>query len=242
VLNSAAGVHLREQVVLCEGVAMTAVDVVGLSADGSHLVLRVDGQTVEVPLEDIRRAERRGLAPVPPAEPLTPKLIQHRIRCGESAKEVALAGGWPVDVVARYEGPPLAEREHHATQARRSEVEGRLVEDLVAGHLGQPAEALEWDSWLVEDGRWEVRAAAAGQTVRLRWDPAGRRVQALDEPARRALRVAALDHDTLTAVLRPVSGGGGAAPPPSPRTGRRTRAQVPDWNDIQHQVTGREQD
>lgn len=186
---------------------MTEAEVVGLSEDGTQLVLRIGWQTVEVPLEEVRRAERRASAEPPSAEPLTPRLIQQRIRCGESAKEVALSGGWPVEVVARYEGPPLAERAHQAQVARRSEVDGRVVEELVAGHLRQPVEGVEWDAWLVDDARWEVRAHAAGQSLRLRWDAAARRVQPLDEPARRALRVAGVDDDVLMAVLRPVSRG-----------------------------------
>jgi hypothetical protein len=219
---------------------VTDVEVVGLSADGSRLVLRVDGRPVEVALEDVRRAERRAGAAPPPSEPLTPRLIQHRIRSGETAEEVAADGGWPVEVVRRYEGPPLAEREHHAGEARRSEVDGRAVEELVTGHLRQQPDAVEWDSWLVDDGRWEVQATAAGQAVRLRWDPATRRVHAVDEPARRALRVAGVEDDVLTAVLRPVSTGPAAPPPATPAAKSGKRAEIPGWADIARQVTGRE--
>ena len=221
---------------------MTVAEVVGLTADGLRLVIRIADHTVEVALEDVRRAERRASAAPVPDEPLTPKLIQQRIRRGESAQQVATAGGWPVEVVARYEGPVLAEREHHAAAARRSQVDGRVVEALVAGHLGQRAELVEWDSWLVGEGRWEVRAFAGGQVVRLRWDPAARRVQALDEPARRALQVPADEDDVLAAVLRPMSSTTAAVPAPSPvpRPVRRNRAQVPLWADITSQVTGRE--
>jgi hypothetical protein len=220
---------------------VTQAEVVGLSEDGARLVLRVGWETVEVPLEDVRRAERRATQAPVPAEPLTPRLIQLRIRCGETAEQVAASGGWEVEVVRRYEGPVLAEREHHATQARRSETDGRLVEELVSAHLGEPPEAVEWDSWLVDDGRWEVQASAAGQAVRLRWDPASRRVHAVDEPARRALRVASVDDDVLTAVLRPVSRSrdDGPAPAQPPRPNRR--AEVPGWADIARQVSGREQ-
>ena len=221
---------------------MTVAEVVGLTADGLRLVIRIADHTVEVALEDVRRAERRASAAPVPDEPLTPKLIQQRIRRGESAQQVATAGGWPVEVVARYEGPVLAEREHHAAAARRSQVDGRVVEALVAGHLGQRAELVEWDSWLVGEGRWEVRAFAGGQVVRLRWDPAARRVQALDEPARRALQVPADEDDVLAAVLRPMSSTPTAVPAPSPvpRPVRRNRAQVPLWADITSQVTGRD--
>lgn len=222
---------------------VTDAEVVGLSVDGGRLVLRVEGRTVEVLLEDVRRAERRAARRPIGVEPLTPRIVQQRIRCGESAKEVALSGGWPVEAVERYEGPPLAERQHQASAARRSEVEGQAVEELVARHLRQPIEELEWDAWLVEDTRWEVRAAGGGQAVRLRWDTASRRVQALDEPGRRALREAAVDGDALTAVLRPVSSSrdSGIASAPPTKSSRRAHAEVPGWSDIARQVTGREQ-
>ena len=221
---------------------VAVVEVVGLSADGAGLVLRVDGESVEVPLEEVRRAERQAARAPAPAEPLTPRVIQQRIRCGESAKEVALSGGWTVETVARYEGPPLAERDHQATAARRTQVEGRPVEELVAAYLRQPVEGLVWDAWLVEDSRWEVRAAFGGQVIRLRWDVATRRVQALDEQGRRALREAAVDDDVLTSVLRPVSSAREDAPPvvELPKPGRRSHAAVPGWDDIARQVTGRE--
>lgn len=226
---------------------MTAAEVLGLTPDGSALLLRVRGETVHLPLEDVRRAERRAHGAPAPAEPLTPRLVQQRIRGGESAAEIARTGDWPVEVVARYEGPVLAEREHHAASARRTEVEGRTVEDLVAGHLGHEPEDVTWDSWLVEEGRWEVHATAAGQTVRLRWEPVGRRVQALDEPARRALRVPASEDDVLTSVLRPVGGGTASGTEPRDlRSGRRHRAEVPLWADLwadtAAQVPGREPD
>lgn len=222
------------------GAEQVPVEVLGLSEDRSRLVLRVGEQSVEVPLEDVRRAERR-LAPARTREPLTPKVVQQRIRAGESAEQVARAGGWPVEAVQRYEGPVLAEREHHARAARLAEVDGRTVEELVAAHLGRPVEQLEWDSWLVENGRWEVRGGPVeGPALRLRWDPAGRQVQALDEPSRRALRASSPD-DVLTAVLRPVaSSNPGGSPSPTANPARRSRAEVPLWADITSQVSGRE--
>jgi hypothetical protein len=237
---------------------VTDAEVVGLTDDGARVVLRVGTETVEVALADVHRAERHGLVvradPEEPTGPLTPRLIQHRIRSGESAEEIAGDAGRPVEVVARYEGPVLAEREHHARAARNAEVDGQHVEALVLAYLGEPAEAIEWDSWLVAPGRWEVVAAAGGRTVRLRWEPVARRVVAADESSRRALKQAAAG-DALTAVLRPVSTsealgegspvGEAADSPalrgPTPiRQPRRARAQVPLWSDISMQVSGRE--
>lgn len=242
---------------------MTDAEVLGLTDDGARVVLRVGDETVEVSLADVHRAQRQDVVVRQhrdePTGSLTPRLIQHRIRSGESSEDVARDAGCPAAVVARYEGPVLAEREHHARAARTSEVDGQEVEALVMAFFGEPADAIEWDSWLVSPGRWEVVAAAGGRRVRLRWEPASRRVSAADEASRRALKQAAAG-DALTAVLRPVSLSEDAAPaevlavetpapappsvpsvPPTPiRQPRRARAQVPLWNDISMQVSGRE--
>jgi Protein of unknown function (DUF3071) len=220
---------------------VVAGEVIGLSDDGARLVLKVGDVTVEVPLEEIRRAERQRGRPQLPDEPLSPKVIQRRIRAGETAQAVADSGGWSVAVVRRYEGPVLAEREHQARQARYAQVDGHLVDDLVSGHLRQPSEMVTWDSWLVDEGRWEVQARAAGQVVRLSWNPGTGRVQALDEDAHRVLRVAHVLDDVLTAVLRPVSSARPSDKEEQPKAPRRLRAHVPDWADITQQVTGRDQ-
>lgn len=220
---------------------MVAHEVIGLSDDGARLVLKVGDLTVEVPLEEIRRAERKqGRAPLPD-EPLSPKVIQRRIRAGETAQAIADSGGWSVAVLRRYEGPVLAEREHHARQARFTRVDGHLVDDLVSGHLRQPSDAITWDSWLVEEGRWEVQARAAGQVVSLSWNPGTGRVQPFDDDAHRVLPVATISDDALTAILRPVSSAPPVDPGEQPRVPRRQRAEVPDWADITQQVTGRDQ-
>lgn len=183
---------------------MTDVEVLGLTDDREHVLVRVGDDTVEVSLIDIHRAERQRPTPRPePGAALTPRVIQHRIRSGESAEQIAREAGWPYASVARYEGPALAEREHHARLARAAEVDGQVVEALVIGYLGG-VEPVEWDAWLLSFGRWEVRASSAGRVVRLRWEPLSRRVSAADEVSRRALKQAAAG-DALTAVLRPVS-------------------------------------
>lgn len=220
---------------------VTDAEVVGLTSDRKRVVLRTGDQTFEALLADVHRVEREILpvaAPPGPAEPLTPRLIQQRIRAGESAAQVASDGGWTVDAVQRYDGPVLAEREHHARSARRSEVEDRTVESLVAHHLGVEPEDVEWDSWLVAPGQWQVRASAGVRSVVLRWEPAGRAVKAVDEPGRQALRQVRPDDD-LTAVLRPLSARQApSGPPAAARPARRSRAQVPLWDDISRQVTG----
>ena len=220
---------------------MVAHEVLGLSDDGARLVLKVADLTIEVPLEEIRRAEGLQARAALPDEPLSPKVIQRRIRAGETAEAVAASGGWSIEVVRRFEGPVLAEREHHARQARYALVDGHLVDDLVCGHLRRPSEAVTWDSWLLAEGKWEVQARAAGQVVRLSWNPGTGQVQALDDDAHRVLRVASVGEDVLTAVLRPVSSAQQSRPVDQPRVPRRARAEVPHWADITQQVTGRDE-
>lgn len=219
---------------------MTAAEVVGLSPDGSQLVLRVEGQTVEVALDLVRRAERMAARHLSraadPTEPLTPRSIQQRIRCGESAEQIADSSGVPVRDVAKYEGPPLAEREHQAGRARETQVEDTTVAEAMSRFFRQ--DEVEWDAWLLDDHRWEVTATAAGQTVRLRWDALNRRVQAVDETGRAALRVAGPADDVLTSVLRPV--GTGQVPGDAVERPRSGRAEVPLWDEISRQVRGRE--
>ncbi|GAC1445066.1 MAG: hypothetical protein NVSMB55_23960 [Mycobacteriales bacterium] len=195
---------------------MTDAEVVGLTEDRERVLVRVGDETVEVSLIDIHRAERqRPAVGVESGAALTPRVIQHRIRSGESADQIAREAGWPYSSVARYEGPALAERVHHADAARAAEVDGQLVGSLVAAHFGVPAGEIDWDAWLTSPGRWEVRGSSAGRVVRLRWDPLSRRVSAADDASRRALKQAAAA-DALTAVLRPLSTSQPPAPPPAP--------------------------
>ena len=226
---------------------MRPLTVVGLTSDGLRLVLRSGADTFELALSDVPTARQPAL-PFAGGPPPSPREIQARIRAGETAADIAEGSGLPVEHVVRYEGPVLAEREHQAERAQRARVDGRLVGELVAEHmvrLAQDPELLVWDAWLVEPGRWEVRARCGREAVRLRWDPADVKVQAIDEAARHALRLGPASDDALGAVLRPVSGRPTpvAAPPPARRpVARPRRATVPAWGDITAGVAGRAPD
>jgi hypothetical protein len=232
---------------------MRELSIAGMSPDGSRLVLRSGEDTFELSLAEVRRAQEEKppdvqAAPAPaPAPRPTPREIQQRIRRGETAANIARLSGLAVDVVARYEGPVLAEREHQAGAARRARVDGRVVAELVEEYLagnGQAGRTAAWDSWLTETGTWQVQARAGTDLVRLGWDPATGRVQALDDSARQALHLVPRDQDALGAVLRPVAGPGRAGPGPRSPASRATaprgaRAQVPRWSDIISDVSGR---
>ena len=234
---------------------MRELTVVGLSPDGSRLLLQAGEESFQLDLADVRRAERA--APPPPAEPSadgppppTPREIQLRIRRGETAAAIAEQAGLSPASVERYETPVLAERQHQADAARRAHVDGRVVDDLVRDHMARMAvdpAVVTWDAWLTDSGRWEVRATGGRVVVRLGWDAAARRVQPLDETARQALLLAPAAEDALGAVLRPTAAAQLRAAPAGPASDedaprRKGRATVPAWDDITSEIFGRRED
>lgn len=102
---------------------------------------------------------------------LTPREIQARIRGGESLADVAQAAGVPVEHVEPFAGPVLAERDHAAMQAQRSQVRRhressspRTLGDTVADALakaGVEDDQITWDAWRDDRRHWTVRATWA---------------------------------------------------------------------------------
>jgi hypothetical protein len=222
------------------------VTVEGLTPDGLTLLLRLDdasGEVVSVPLSEVRRAQRSAPT-LPLAGGPTPREVQARIRAGETAEDIARSCGLPVADVARYEGPVLAERAHQAQVARALEVDGRPVEALVVEHLSRlagPGVEVVWDSRQTDPFRWEVRAGAGEHVVVLALDPRALRVDPVDDAARRAFGHLPPPPDALEDVLRPVrrTSEAAAGPEPARRAEPRRRAQVPLWDEIGAEVSGR---
>jgi Protein of unknown function (DUF3071) len=151
---------------------------VALSEDGHALVLADEvGRLLSLPIDDrVSTALDPGKPGVPgtvatSAHPfegnnsLSPRDIQARIRCGESADDVARMAGVPVDRVLRYAGPVLQERAMLAQHARRTRLKssdkGATLADVVDGRLAQhgvEAEKISWDAFRREDGTWRVVA------------------------------------------------------------------------------------
>jgi len=147
---------------------VTAID------EGVRLLLRSpDGSEYTLPLDEKLKAAirgdrvRLGQLEIETDTPLRPRDIQARIRAGESAADVAVAAGIPLERVRRYEGPVLAEREHMAVMARRTALRGSVLNDSPAPLLGDVVtqrlrergidpDAAGWDSWRREDARWQV--------------------------------------------------------------------------------------
>lgn len=135
----------------------------GLSEDGERLVLAsMDGQRFSVLVDErlrgiVRgRAGRLGQQEVRLESALTPREMQARLRAGASAADVARAAGIPIERVARYEGPVLAERARVVEEARAARLPsrtdeprrplGELVDDRLATS-GVAVHEAEWDAW-----------------------------------------------------------------------------------------------
>jgi len=182
---------------------MRSLRLVALSDDGEHLVLIADepdstedGERFELPLDDhlreLLRAEVAKPAPAP-ADDLPPRVIQARIRGGETPEQVAESSGTRVERIMRFAHPVLQERERVAERAREARVrlsEGTPtvpLEQFMAERLrllGADLDAVSWDAHRSEDGTWQVRAAwRAGHTsgsTRWSYDIPARTITPLD--------------------------------------------------------------
>ena len=106
---------------------MQDLRLVGVHDDGEHVVLvAADGGRYRLRVDEALRAAvrrdraRLGQLQIQMEAQLRPRDIQARIRAGETAEDVAAAGGLTLEHVRRYEGPVLAERAHVAGLARRT--------------------------------------------------------------------------------------------------------------------------
>lgn len=180
---------------------MAELELVGLDADGEHLLLADTAGTrhrllVDEPLRAAVRRDRPRLESLrADATPLRPKEIQEQIRAGATAEDVAAGSGMPVEHVRRYEGPVLAERAWVAERAQRlgvgrgldSPALGDLVMDRLATRQVDVA-TLEWDAVRGRDRTWEVVVCfIAGDRERFaRWhvDLQAGSARALDDEAR----------------------------------------------------------
>lgn len=101
------------------------------------------------------------------ASALRPRDIQARIRAGASPEEVAEAAGVPLERIAAFADPVVAERDYIAGLARTNPVRRRgettshrtlrnAAADALAAR-GVDADAARWDAWKLEDRRWQVQ-------------------------------------------------------------------------------------
>jgi hypothetical protein len=190
---------------------MRQLRLVALTDDGKSLVLALDGaepgeegERFELPIDDRVRAAARGDArrlgqiDVEIGTTLPPRVIQARIRAGETPEQVAQASGIRVERIMRFAHPVLQERERVAEQAREARVrlsEGTPLVPLQQFMserlrlLGADLDAVRWDAHRAGDGVWQVTAAwqAGAKSGVTRW--------AYDIPARTVTPVDAATTD-----------------------------------------------
>ncbi|MCW1249123.1 septation protein SepH [Acaricomes phytoseiuli] len=216
---------------------MQDLRLVGVQEDGGHLLLSGPGGAVfrlridEALRVATSRPQHRvqvATKPAPddaqnPAERLSPRDIQNRIRSGSTAEEVAGASGLPVAHIRRYEGPVLAERAHIAQQAQEVPVsdavpshdgyrsafgdDPAMLQEMVSHRLtslGVGLDSLTWDAWRRPDGLWTVvaefdaRAPAArniGEAPPAQWtfNPARKTLQNMNRWAQLLSEIEPLD-------------------------------------------------
>ncbi|MGY1833981.1 septation protein SepH [Blastococcus sp. SYSU DS0510] len=214
---------------------MRTLRLVALSDDGKSLVLVADspehpeGERFELPIDERVRAAARGDArrltqiDVDLGTELPPRVIQSRIRAGETPEQVATATGARVERIMRFAHPVLQERERVATQAREARV--RLTEGAPGAVLQQfmverlrlidtDIDAVRWDAFRDEDGTWVVtgewRAGAKSGTARWNFDLPSRTVTPGD--------AATTDFAEGTRLVRVVPEVPAGLPTPAPRS------------------------
>jgi Protein of unknown function (DUF3071) len=171
---------------------MRTLRLVALSDDGKSLVLAAEGsdgaegERFELPIDDRVRAAARGDArrltqiDVDAGVELPPRVIQARIRAGETPEQVAAASGTRVERIMRFAHPVIQERQRVAEQAREARV--RLSESSPGGTLHQfmnerlrlvdsDIDAVTWDAHRTDDGTWQVTGAwrAGDESGLTRW-------------------------------------------------------------------------
>ncbi|WP_040337391.1 septation protein SepH [Candidatus Blastococcus massiliensis] len=210
---------------------MRTLRLVGLSDDGSSLLLVADTEDGEekfaLPVDDRVRAAARGDSrrltqiDVDLGTELPPRVIQSRIRAGETPEQVAAATGARVERIMRFAHPVLQERERIAEQAREARV--RLTDSTPGTTLQQfmterlrlidtAVEAVAWDAYRSDTGAWVVtgewRAGEKSGTARWTFDLPSRTVAPLD--------AATTDFAEGTRLVRVVPDVPTGPPPPPP--------------------------
>jgi hypothetical protein len=169
---------------------MRTLRLVALSDDGKSVVLVADGadegEKFELAIDDRLRAAARGDArrltqiDVDLGTELPPRVIQSRIRAGETPEQVAAASGTRVERIMRFAHPVIQERARVAEQARDARVRlsegpaGVALEQFMTDRLrliDADLESVTWDAYRSNDGTWQVIGAwqAGEKSGTTRW-------------------------------------------------------------------------
>ena len=155
---------------------MQDLRVIGVES-GALLVASNDGERFRIPIDEVLQSRLRQSAPESGVgRKLSPREIQEQIRSGMSAEDVAAVTGMPVDYIAKYEGPILAEREHIVETALDVPVHTAMDTGPVAGGtsfgtvirsrlsaIGAINE--RWASWKDPADGWVVKLAFTADLV-----------------------------------------------------------------------------
>jgi hypothetical protein len=156
---------------------MRTLRLVALSDDGKSFILSAEsadsdgGERFLLPIDDRVRAAATGDArrltqiDVDLGTELPPRIIQARIRAGETPEQVAAASGTRVERIMRFAHPVLQERARVAEQARDARV--RLSEGTPTTALARfmtdrlrlldtDVDAVDWDAHRTDDGTWQI--------------------------------------------------------------------------------------
>ena len=231
---------------------MRSLRLVALSDDGKSVVLAADGpdgegERFELPIDDRLRAAARGDArrltqiDVDLGTELPPRVIQARIRAGETPEQVAAASGARVERIMRFAHPVIQERERVAEQAREARV--RLSEGTPGPALQQfmverlrlidfDVEPVSWDAYRGDDGTWVAtalwRTGDKSGTTRWSFDIPSRTVTPAD-----ATTLDFAEGTRLVRVVPEVPAG----PPPGPVHRSRPVSVLHDTGEIQDDVS-----
>lgn len=191
---------------------MRELRLVSVSEDGQHLLVTTGGsdgadsgvvETFRLRIDDRlrvavrRRPTRPEVTPGRTESAMTPREFQARLRAGQTVEDIARAAGVPVERVARYEPPIVAERAHMVDLARAATLSRRVGEpvppplgEVVDARLrlaGVDPEQVSWDAWRHDDRTWTVELEYADDLHPLRaqwtWDPMRHRLEVVDETA-----------------------------------------------------------
>ncbi|SNR40205.1 septation protein SepH [Blastococcus mobilis] len=240
---------------------MRTLRLVALSDDGKSFILAAEGsdgtegERFELPVDDRVRAAARGDArrltqiDVDAGVELPPRVIQARIRAGETPEQVAAASGTRVERIMRFAHPVIQERARIAEQARDARV--RLSEGSPGGALQQfvtdrlrlidsDIEAVAWDAHRTDDGTWQVtgawRAGAKSGLTRWTFDLPSRTVTPFD--------AATMDFAEGTRLVRVVPDVPAGVPVTAhrPRTVSVVRTETPERadDDLTHELLAQE--
>lgn len=159
---------------------MRALEVLGLDADGVHLLCQdpSSGEEFSLPCDERLRAavrgdlSRLGQLQIEMESQLRPKEIQARIRAGATVEEVAAAAGTSPSRIDRFAYPVLMERSTMAERAQVARPVGAAgpaahsIAEIVADTLatrGIPAEPV-WDAYKDSRGWVLVVSWQAGRS------------------------------------------------------------------------------